>query len=61
VLDVVDAMSAHYHEHHQELMAWPWRLFCAKWARMILYAAKEAKRRKDKEIEQEQQRLRNDD
>ncbi len=54
-------MSAHYHEHHQELMAWPWRLFCAEWARMILYAAKEAKRRKDKEIEQEQQRLRNDD
>lgn len=61
MLDVVDAMSAHYHEHHQELMAWPWRLYCAKWARMLIAFAKEEKRKKEREIEAEQKRLARDD
>lgn len=28
-------MGAHFHEHHAEMMRWPWKVFCRKWARFL--------------------------
>lgn len=46
ILDVLDAMSGHYHEHRRELLRWPWKLFGAQWGRMLIAAAKEAERQR---------------
>lgn len=35
LLDVVDSLSNHYHEHLDAILAWSWRLFCARWIRML--------------------------
>lgn len=59
VLDLIEAMSAHFHEHHQEIVGpygWSWKLFCAKWVRLIAAAEREeaerAKRTQDRELEE---------
>lgn len=33
-------------ERHETVLAWPWRLFCAKWVRMLEAGERERKRRK---------------
>lgn len=62
LLDVVDALSSHYHEHLDALLAWGWRLFCARWARMLdalaVREVRERARREAQEEEQERQALR---
>lgn len=49
-------MSERYHEHHREIMSWSWKLFCAKWVRLIEWSAKEKqkqdKRREDQAFEE---------
>jgi hypothetical protein len=38
-------MSDLYHEHYDALLAWPWKLFCARWARALRIGAKRARER----------------
>jgi hypothetical protein len=59
ILVVLEGMSTHYHEHYADLLRLPWKVFCLKWASMLLYAAKEAVKREQEEIEREQARLGN--
>lgn len=58
MLLVVEAMSAHFREHHEAIMRWSWKLFCAKWIRLIEAADKERKKREHELIEAEYERLR---
>ena len=59
ILDVCEAIGAHFHEHHDAVVAWSWRLFCAKWARMTVQVARQERERRDRERERErEQRLR---
>lgn len=51
ILALLEAMSERYHEHHAAIMAWSWRLFCAKWCRLIDYAAGEEVKRLNQEIQ----------
>lgn len=53
ILDVIEGISAHFHEHHDAIMAWSWPLFCAKWARMVKQTSKREAERKTKERERE--------
>ena len=55
-LDIVEALSAHFHEHHDAVMRWPWRLFCAKWRRMMVQVAKREAERERHRTEQEMRR-----
>lgn len=56
-LDVLDAMASHYGETVMELLKrWPWKLFCARWARLMDYldaerAKQEERERKAKQAE----------
>ncbi|HET8905957.1 MAG TPA: hypothetical protein VFN11_03230 [Ktedonobacterales bacterium] len=62
LLDVVDSLSNHYHEHLDAILAWSWRLFCARWARMLDAEARrmvrERERSETREQEQERRQLR---
>jgi len=49
-------MCAHFHEHHREIMRWPWKLFCAKWARMLKQLAEQQEKERQRELERERQR-----
>lgn len=59
VLDVLEGMGAHLHEHHSDMLAWPWRLFCAKWARTMVAGVREKERtlREKEQREETQQRM----
>lgn len=46
-------MGAHFHEHHDVVVRWPWRLFCAKWCRLLEVA--DQRRREDEERKHKQQ------
>ena len=49
-------MGTHFHEHHSEIIAWPWKLFCQKWCRLIIAAEREQeRRRRDREKREEEQ------
>lgn len=52
ILDVLEAMSAHFKEKHEAIMQWSWKLFCRKWARLMKWAyeerQREAKRAQDR-------------
>lgn len=52
LLEIMEAMSAHFHEHHEAIMRWSWKLFCRKWARLMAWAAEE----REKERQREQDR-----
>lgn len=58
VLDILDGMSSHYHEHHEALLRWPWKLFCAKWARWLTWAYADEDRRAEQERERQLAELR---
>lgn len=59
LLDVMEGMSNHFHEHHADILRWSWKLFCAKWARMLDQVSKREAERLAKEQErQEEQMLR---
>ena len=59
LLDVIEALSTHFHEHQAAILRWPFKLFCVKWRRMTVQLAKrDAERERDKrraEAEREQQ------
>jgi len=54
---VVEAMSEHYHEHHESIMAWSWRFFCRKWVRLIIWMGKEQAKQHEQQQQQEFERL----
>jgi hypothetical protein len=37
-------MGAHFHEHHADVVRWPWKIFCRKWARLLAATVGERKR-----------------
>lgn len=49
ILDVMEAMGTHFHEHHAAIMRWSWKLFCRKWVRLIKWAAEEREKERIKE------------
>lgn len=57
LLDVIEGISALFHEHHDAIIRWSWKLFCAKWARMLDTASKRALEQfeRDRERERKQQ------
>lgn len=58
ILDVLDAMASHYGEPMLEMLQrWSWKLFCARWRRLVEYSAAETKRREEQEREAAFQRL----
>lgn len=58
LLDIIETLSAHFHEHQAAILRWPFKLFCVKWRRMTVQLAKrDAERERDKQraaIEREQ-------
>lgn len=56
LLDVLEALSTHFHEHHAAIMTWSWKLFCAKWARMNVQVARQERDKREREREREQER-----
>lgn len=56
LLDIVEALSAHFHEHHEAVLRWPFRLFCAKWRRMMVQVAKRESERKRDQVARERRR-----
>ena len=49
ILDVMEAMSAHFKEKHEAIMQWSWKLFCRKWARLMKWAYEERERKAKQE------------
>ena len=58
LLGICEGIAAHYETTHSEVVGWPWRLFCVKWARTVRAAAKRERERKAREAERENERLR---
>jgi hypothetical protein len=52
MLDLLEGMSAHFHEHHEAILRWTWKLFCAKWARLIRATATQRLEREESERKQ---------
>ena len=48
-------MSGLYHEHYDALLSWPWKLFCAKWARALRTSDRMRRERAVREEERETQ------
>jgi len=57
ILDVLEPMATHYHEHHAAIIAWGWPLFCRKWVRLIAWSAEEHERQADQETKRERAAL----
>lgn len=57
-LALLEAMGTHFHEHHEAILRWSWKLFCAKWCRLLDWAADEEVKRQQKETEQTYAELR---
>lgn len=55
LLDVCEAIGTHFHEHHDAIVAWSWKLFCVKWARMTVQVATQERDRRAREREREQE------
>jgi hypothetical protein len=54
MLDIIDAICSHYGETHNEVQQrWSWKLFCAKWKRLIDYSLEEEKKRDREKQERE--------
>lgn len=52
VLSLLESMAAHWSsETHASLLAWPWRLFCAKWVRLMEDRWREERRERDRDDE----------
>lgn len=56
ILAVIEAMGTHFHEHHDDVVRWSWKLFCAKWARLSVQVAEQERDRRQREREREEQR-----
>ncbi len=53
MLDVVDALCSHYGEPILAVLReWPWKLFCARWRRLIAYTAEQRAEQEKREREQ---------
>jgi hypothetical protein len=57
LLEICEAMGTHFHEHQLELLRWPWKLFCAKWVRLLEAGARERARQEQRRVEQELREL----
>lgn len=58
ILDVLDAMASHYGETTREMLKfWSWKLFCARWRRLVEYMEVEREKRRDREREEAFRRL----
>ena len=58
MLAVLEALGAHFHEHHADLLRMPWLVFCGKWVRLIEYEARERVRKRRQAEERERDELR---
>lgn len=59
LLDVTESLGNHFREHHLEIVRWPWKLFCAKWARMLEQTARRlVKERREREAREREERMR---
>lgn len=61
ILDVLDAMASHYGETTLEMLRqWSWKLFCARWRRLIEYMEVEREKRREREREEAFRKLQNE-
>lgn len=58
LLDVFEAMSYQFKEHHEAIMRWSWKLFCAKWVRLIAAMDRQRQADEKRRVEEEFERLR---
>lgn len=58
MLTIIEAMSYQFKEHHEAIMRWSWKLFCAKWVRLIQAMDRQRKRDEEQRVEAEFERLR---
>lgn len=56
---MLDALASHYGETIREILTqWSWKLFCARWRRLIEYMEHEREARRDREREEAFRELR---
>lgn len=51
IISVIEGMGSLFHEHHDTIVKWPWKLFCEKWGRLIRYSADEEVKERKRRIE----------
>lgn len=54
ILTIIEAMGTHFHERHDAVVRWSWKLFCVKWARLTVQVAELERDRRAREREREQ-------
>lgn len=52
-LDLIEALARRHDETTADVLAWSWKLFCARWARLYTWTAQERERQQAREIERE--------
>lgn len=52
VLDLLDAMAGQFREHRRDILAWPWKLFCAMWIRLLEAQERERQRKEHREADE---------
>lgn len=60
ILDVCEGLGTHFHEHHEAVMRWPWKLFCAKWRRLMVQTTQRAAERERGDLLREHERAERD-
>ncbi len=55
---MLDALASHYGETIREILGgWSWKLFCARWRRVVEYMEAERGRRRERESQETFDRL----
>ena len=52
-LDLIEALARRHEEPTAAVLAWSWKLFCARWARLYTWTAEERERQDARAIERE--------
>lgn len=56
-LDVIEALARRHEETTAAVLAWSWKLFCARWGRLYAWSAQERERQEAREVERQFARL----
>jgi len=56
IANVIEALAEHYNEPYRAVLDWPWKLFCARWRRILRYSHDQQVKAERREREQDEER-----
>lgn len=50
-LELIEALGRRHEESTAQVLAWSWKIFCARWGQLYAWSAKERERQEAREVE----------